>query len=297
MAQAELPDANLRMRPLDDSTPADHYRRFGWWVSDIILPLDLVERVKTLCGELNSARRDGPLPEVLMDFLAWDGIEARRPRLNQYIAFQYKAIHDLVMTPQIHEVAADLSGAKSLRLFNTALISKAPGRETHYATVGIHCDAAYWRTCSSKDMLTAWVPLQDTTREMGPIRYYSGSHRWPDQSEVRALRRSQNFTASDEAEMLEHLERAGLGTVPATGAIRAGQITFHHCLTLHGSGPNTSDSVRHGISIHLQPGDNRYHPQLENDEYVHDSFVRRRGGLPDYTDDVLCPVTWPLMLE
>ena len=297
MAKPDSAGINRHMGPLDDSSPAEHYRRFGWWVSDVIVPPDLVKRVKILCGELNSAQRDGSMPEVLRDFLAWDGGQPRHPRLNQYIAFQYRAVYELVMTPQIHEIAADLSAAETLRLFNTALISKAPGPDTRYATVGIHCDAAYWRNCSSKEMLTAWVPLQDTTLEMGPVQYYSGSHRWPDQPEVRALRRSQNFTATEETQTLERLERVGFGTAATTGTVRAGQVTFHHCLTLHGSGPNTSDSVRDGISIHLQPGDNHYQHQSTDEEYVHDAFVRRRNGVPDYTDEILCPVTWSRMPE
>ena len=281
------------LRPVDESAAREHYRRFGWGISDAILPLDLVSQAKDLCGKLDSARRDGPLPEVLSEFLAWDGVPPRHPRLNQYVAFQYQSIHDLVMTPRIHEIAAELSGAPLLRIFNTALSRKVPGPVARYATVGVHCDRAYWRTCSSTEMLTAWVPLQDTTLTMGPIRYYSGSHRWPDTPEVRALRQSQNFTASDEAQMLELLARSGQPAVASTGMVSAGQVTFHHCLTLHGSGANTSDKVRDGISIHLQPGDNRYRPGSAGDEYVHDAFVRRRNGIPDYADGTLCPVTWP----
>jgi Phytanoyl-CoA dioxygenase (PhyH) len=287
--------ADHQMRPLDDSSPAEHYRRFGWWVSDAILPLDLVREVKDLCAKLDSAPRDGLLPDALADFLAWDGASSRPSRLNQYIALQYQAVYDLVMTPRVHEIAAELSGADSLRIFNTALINKAPGAESRFATVGIHCDAAYWRTCSSKEMLTAWVPLQDTTLEMGPIRYYSGSHLWPQgQAEVTALRQARNFTARDEDKARATLDQMIGGTAPTTGAIRAGQVTFHHCLLLHGSGTNASTEVRDGISIHLQPGHNRYQRQSPEDEYVHDSYVRLRDGVPDYADEALCPVTWPL---
>ncbi len=297
MERNDLVGAGQWLRPVDDSAPGEHYQRFGWWISDNILPLDLVARVKALCGELDSARRDGPMPEVLRGFLSWDEAPPRHPRLNQYIAFQYQSIYDLVMTPRIHEIAAELSGATLLRIFNTALIRKLPGPGAPYATVGVHCDKAYWRTCSSTGMLTAWVPLQDTTLNMGPIRYYTGSHRWPDTPEVRALRQSQNFTATDEAWMLQHLARSSPHTGPSTGSVRAGQVTFHHCRTLHGSGLNMSDKARDGISIHLQPGDNRYRPESAGDEYVHDAFVRRRDGMPDYADETLCPVTWPVALR
>ncbi|MFC4859238.1 phytanoyl-CoA dioxygenase family protein [Actinophytocola glycyrrhizae] len=287
-------DGDHYLRPLDGSTPAEHYQRFGWWVSDIIVPPDALRRVRSLCDQLDTAERDGPFPDVLREFLAWDGSLPRPPRLNQYFALQYQAVYDLVMTPRIHEIAAELSGARTLRIFNTAMIRKSPGDHSRYATVGVHCDAAYWRTCSSRQMLTAWVPLQDTSVDMGPIRYYSASHRWPDHPEVRALRDEQNFTATGQERMRRWLAASGIHDDPVTGAIRAGQVTFHHCLTLHGSGANTSARTRDGISIHLQPGDNRYEQRSATDEYVHDAFVRRRDGVPDYTDARLCPLTWPV---
>ena len=79
--------------------------------------------------------------------------------------------------------------------------------------------------------------------------------------------------------------------------IPKGHLSFHHCRTYHGSGPNRSDRPRRAISFHLQDGENAYRPfPLANGEvvtYNHDVLVRRTAdGRPDYADPDFCPVLW-----
>lgn len=40
--------------------------------------------------------------------------------------------------------------------------------------------------------------------------------------------------------------------------LKAGQASFHHALTFHGSGPNTSDAPRLSVVAHLMPGNTHY---------------------------------------
>ncbi len=40
--------------------------------------------------------------------------------------------------------------------------------------------------------------------------------------------------------------------------MKAGQVSFHHCFTYHGSGPNTTSLPRRSMAIHLLAGPNRY---------------------------------------
>ena len=75
-----------------------------------------------------------------------------------------------------------------------------------------------------------------------------------------------------------------------------GSVTFHHCGTVHGSGPNRSAAPRRSMAIHLQPADNR-HRGLGDDArptyHRNDELVRRVDGTPDYTDPRICPVLFP----
>jgi ectoine hydroxylase-related dioxygenase (phytanoyl-CoA dioxygenase family) len=73
-------------------------------------------------------------------------------------------------------------------------------------------------------------------------------------------------------------------------------VTFHHCRTVHGSGPNRSGAPRRSMAIHLQPADNGYRPVGDDGlptYHRNDELVRRADGVPDYTDPRICPVLHP----
>ncbi|MEO6699938.1 MAG: phytanoyl-CoA dioxygenase family protein, partial [Jatrophihabitantaceae bacterium] len=79
--------------------------------------------------------------------------------------------------------------------------------------------------------------------------------------------------------------------------IPKGHLSFHHCRTYHGSGPNLSDRPRRAISLHLQDGANAFQEfRLSTGElasYNHDVLVRRTAdGRPDYADQDYCPTLW-----
>ena len=146
-------------------------------------------------------------------------------------------------------------------------------------------------TCTSEDMLTAWIPLHDCPVEMGPVIYVDGSHRWPDTESMRT------FNSQD----LETLERRLIGdenkSLKRVIALRKGQMSFHHCRMIHGSDVNRGDRPRTSIALHLQDGKNRYRPFLnERGEPWHitnDDLCRKdASGHPDYSDPAAFPVLW-----
>lgn len=83
-----------------------------------------------------------------------------------------------------------------------------------------------------------------------------------------------------------------LTKVPAT--LRRGQVSFHHCRTIHGSGPNRSGQPRRSLAVHLQPDDNRFESAAPAAGHRNDDLCRRTAtGEPDYTDPELFPRLWP----
>ena len=74
-----------------------------------------------------------------------------------------------------------------------------------------------------------------------------------------------------------------------------GEVSFHHCLTIHGSGPNLSNAPRRSIAVHLQNGANRYQdytfPDGRKGHHDLDDLVERTAnGEPDYADPVFNPL-------
>jgi len=69
--------------------------------------------------------------------------------------------------------------------------------------------------------------------------------------------------------------RSGRRFELAACTLPAGAVSFHHCLTIHGSGPNVSGRPRRSIVVHLMPEGTRYRAGSPNDNH---SSVRLLGG-------------------
>ena len=92
-------------------------------------------------------------------------------RNSEYTALQNREIRALVQHPIIGAIAARLTRSSEIRLWDDQLVSKPPSAGPRGPVVGWHTDRAYWMTCTSEDMLTAWIPLHDCPVEMGPVIY------------------------------------------------------------------------------------------------------------------------------
>ena len=134
---------------------------------------------------------------------------------------------------------------------------------------------------------------------MGSITMVDGSHLW--REIIGEDSTSRHFAERDRGELEEMLrENAdynGAAVNKVVMEIPKGHVSFHHCRTYHGSGPNRSEQPRRAISLHLQDGQNQYRRfTLSTGEpvaYNHDTLVRATPErLPDYADPEYCPVIW-----
>src|SRR5262249_7823654 len=75
-----------------------------------------------------------------------------------------------------------------------------------------------------------------------------------------------------------------------------GQVSFHHCLTIHGSDPNRSHRPRFSLSVHMQDERNGYRESRDKDGKLvwhrNDILCRMTDGIPDYADPDFCPILW-----
>jgi ectoine hydroxylase-related dioxygenase (phytanoyl-CoA dioxygenase family) len=83
-----------------------------------------------------------------------------------------------------------------------------------------------------------------------------------------------------------------------TMRLQRGQISFHHCCTIHGSYENRTSRPRSAVVIHLQDGDNRYRPAVDARGrrlgHLNDLLCSTdSGGWPNYLDEYLFPTLWP----
>jgi ectoine hydroxylase-related dioxygenase (phytanoyl-CoA dioxygenase family) len=265
------------------------YRENGYWISPPILnrgALDAAERGmrRHHAGDVDHRVADDPDGSLW----GWRPADGDVLRKNDYASLRVEELAVLVRRSVIAGCAARLAGAKEIRLWHDQLLYKPSGSDRR-ANVGWHTDRGYWRSCSSQEMLTAWVPFHDVTEAHGPVMFVAGSHR-------RDQRAGLDFFDQDLTTIDRYAAEHDLRIVTAT--LDRGQVSFHHCRTIHGSGPNHSDEPRRSIAVHLQPGDNHHvtarNPDGTTATHHNDRLtVARPDGAPDYADPAVCPLLWP----
>lgn len=269
------------------------YREHGWFITPKVLDDYVIDDAVRGAERHWRGERDWSLP-ISGGFMDWRPGDSDTLRVGEIIALQNREIRALVEQPSIGAIAARLAGTPEIRLWESELIQKPPQRRDPAAAIGWHTDRAYWVTCTSIDMLTAWIPFHDCPREMGPLMVMDGSHRWPELDHDRL----RDFLNPDLEGIEEGLVRKHPEAAKVSMVMEKGQMSFHHCSTLHASDFNLSDRSRLSLALHLQDEGNRYQTYLneagEPWEVVADRLCHRgEDGDPDYTDPAICPVLWP----
>ena len=266
------------------------YRQHGWYRSKRILPDAVLNEAFLGVTRHFDGERDWILPPST-GFSDWKPGGADTVRNAEVVALQNRQLHDLMLYPLLGAMAARLAGTSAVRYFADSLVYKPGNLPGNDSVVGWHTDRSYWGTCSSDNMLTVWIPFQDCTEEMGPVLYIDRSHQWPGTADMRT------FNCRDLSELERYLSSEDpIVKVPMT--LRRGEVCFHHCRTIHGSGPNKTNQPRVAYAIHMQDEANRFQVFLnakgEPWKIYNDYFARKQeDGLPDYTDPQVFPQLWP----
>lgn len=106
-----------------------------------------------------------------------------------------------------------------------------------------HQDNVWWRA-DPPNMLTIWIALDDTDVENGAVHYVPGSHAGliePTMVVNDANGMTYKLLAPEQVDK----------TKAVSFNVPAGHAVMHHCLTVHGAPPNSSDRLRRGYTVHL----------------------------------------------
>jgi ectoine hydroxylase-related dioxygenase (phytanoyl-CoA dioxygenase family) len=140
---------------------------------------------------------------------------------------------EFVFGKRLARIAAELIGATGVRMYHDqALYKEAGGGITPW-----HADQYYWPVSSEK-IVTAWVPLQDTPLEMGPLAFCEKSHRF---------QIGRDLEISDESEMT--LKEALGAFRTEDSACELGDISFHAGWTFHRAGANSTTRPREVMTV------------------------------------------------
>ncbi len=265
------------------------YEEHGWWISPPILTQDEIDEARFGVERYYSGERDAAL--LIQAGTDWTEAAGNVLRQNDYVSLQVDELGQFIRNPLVAATAARLARTGQVRLFHDQLIYKPPHARPEDNTVGWHTDIAYWRTCSSKNMITAWIPFQDVTDDMGPMMVLDRSHRWAGND------RLETFHVPDLPALEARIEHAGEPMEAVPLLLKLGQVSYHHCRTIHGSRPNRSDRARLALAVHMQDQANHHlrssDPDGERLTHLNDFMCRRDAdGDPDYSDPEIFPVLW-----
>ncbi len=155
---------------------------------------------------------------------------------------------DLITEPRILDYVQDLLG-QDLICWGAHFFCKLPGDERQ---VSWHQDASYWPLTPSRTV-TVWLAIDDADEDNGAMAVVPRSH----------LHGQIPFHRSEAGEnnVLNQtvLDPARYGGAPVSFVMRAGQMSLHTDLLLHGSMPNLSDRRRCGLTMRFVPPEVRAH--------------------------------------
>ena len=210
--------------------------------------LEIVDRIEA---------RALPFPEP---DLLWEPSNPRLLRNAFGVLHQIEAFRGIALDPRLLAAVEELIGP-DIDIYGDGIFAK-PAREG--SVVPPHQDMPYWSFRPYK-LVTAWIALQPATLENGCVRFLAGSNRLG-MLEHAASGVTGNSRAVAHPELIDwRAERAV--------ELDAGDVCFHHCLTVHRSEPNRSARSRRGYTVIYMPAETVY----TGEEPYRFPFVHVRG--------------------
>jgi ectoine hydroxylase-related dioxygenase (phytanoyl-CoA dioxygenase family) len=184
---------------------------------------------------------------------------------------------EFAFNKRLGRIAAELMGCSGVRMYHDQALYKEPGG----GITPWHADQYYW-PINTDNTVTAWVPLQATPMELGPLFFCARSQKYEFGRDIAISDESEQTLSQalkDQGKMVEE-------------PFDLGEVSFHYGWTFHRAGPNTSDRPRKVMTV-IYVDENAKVAVPKNKNQEHDL----KGWLPglkpgDPINSELNPVIW-----
>ncbi|MEM8898604.1 MAG: phytanoyl-CoA dioxygenase family protein [Bacteroidota bacterium] len=164
-------------------------------------------------------------------------------------------IRSFVFSRRLASIASQLMEVEGVRMYHDqALFKEAGGGITPW-----HADQYYWPLETDKTV-TAWIPLQPISLEMGPLEFSAGSHKIVD---------GRDLEISDESEEKIQKRLRVTDFKHIVEPFDMGEVSFHSGWVFHRAGANTTEHMRKVMTVIYMDKDMRL-KQPENDGQQND---------------------------
>ena len=146
-----------------------------------------------------------------------------------------EAVKSFCFSKRLAKIASDLMEVNGVRMYHDqALFKEANGGITPW-----HADQYYWPLESDKT-ITAWIPLQATPLEMGPLEFSAGSHQ---------IAEGRDMEISDESEAFMDKKLRISNFKIFVEPFDIGEVSFHSGWVFHRAGANQTNMTRKVMTI------------------------------------------------
>lgn len=247
------------------STQVEQYWDQGFLFPICVFDTQEAAQMRTELERIESEWSTADLPRSVKTY--------KRVNAHAVMPFAY----DLAQRDELLDVVEGILGPNIL-IYGVEFFIKEP-QTPHY--VSMHQDLTYWGLGDTQKMVTAWLALSPATIESGCMEFACGSHKLALQPHKDTFAEDNLLSRGQEVEVaVTESERTAIELAP-------GQMSLHHGMTIHGSGPNNSSDRRIGVVIRYMSTDVK--PQNEAPDYA----VLARG---EYEFDAFNPIPRPASL-
>ncbi len=146
-----------------------------------------------------------------------------------------EVVKEFVFSKRLAKIASDLMEVEGVRIYHDqALFKEGGGGITPW-----HADQYYWPLETDKTV-TAWIPLQETPLELGPLEFSAGSHQ---------IVEGRDLEISDESEAAIQQKLRVTDFKHVIEVFDLGEVSFHSGWIFHRAGANTTDQMRKVMTV------------------------------------------------
>lgn len=187
-------------------------------------------------------------------------------------------VKELVFSKRMAKIASDLMQTNGVRIYHDqALFKEGGGGITPW-----HADQYYWPLETDKT-ITAWIPLQETALDMGPLEFSAGSH---------AIVEGRELEIGDESEVAIQQRLKVTDFTHVIEAFDLGEVSFHSGWVFHRAGANKTDQMRKVMTVIYMDKD-MVLKNPENKNQVNDWHTWCPGAqIGEVINTPLNPVLW-----
>lgn len=248
----------------------DQYWQDGFLFPVPALSAEAATAYRAVLEEMEGKWLDNGLPLPLATY----------KRVNAHVVMPF--VDRIARDPAILDVVEGVLGP-DIMAYSGELFIKEPNTTQ---LVSMHQDLTYWGLGAIDGLVTVWVPLSPATPASGCMDFVRGSHKNP------ILPHEDTF---DDNNLLSRGQEVRVDVAPEDKTaieLQPGQISLHHGLTIHGSGPNTSDDRRIAVVIRylrpdMQPEGDTDYAMLVRGSDAHGHFTHVDPPRDYFTPDAL----------